>query len=253
MALGAGARILRPQGWFVMNRRTHVIALVAGVALAGCSSGTSNTAAVRPDRPVPSVTASTLPATPDSSLHGVFRSASFLPGLRMRLPGEGWRVSGDVFGELTLDPPGHAGALLRISKGLFPTDAGGGFLTKQVAPRAVATALLDNPDLVASGGGWVRLGGGLRATTVDIGTRPGAPAGKLYYLSYVGVGNVDAIAITRGMRVRVYTAKVHQGFGPDLLNVAVETTHPADFRAWTRLAQRALATLDLPPGIQAAG
>ena len=55
------------------------------------------------------------------------------------------------------------------------------------------------------------------------------------------------------MTIRVFVAEVRQGFGPDLLDLAAETPHRADFRALTKVAGTILTSLRLPAGIKAAG
>lgn len=228
-------------------RTLIVLAVVPMVAIA-CGSGTKPAAVSAPASPTPKVTT---PAPAPGAVAGVYRTKWFLPGLRLTRPAH-WSVDSDMFSELSIVATGRQAGTVRISKGLYPIDMGGGFLTTKCSPGAVVTALRGNPDLTVAGSGSARLGDGLRAMTADLSINSRAAQKDFQYMSYRGTGNVNAFAIKGKMRVRLYTAVVRQGFGPDLLNLVAEAPNAHAFRAWTQAVERVLSTLRLPAGIRAA-
>jgi len=184
--------------------------------------------------------------TPDAA--GAYRTVSFMPELRVDLP-RGWAVASDAGGELDLHFGGPGGGDMRVSKGLFPVNGHGEFLTARMSPAVVLEALTRNPALVTARVGVRRLGDGLRAVVVDIAARS---EGRVPYLAYKGVGLAGvSFEADKGNPDRVYVALVRAPYGLDLLNVSVSAAHPRDLADLAARAEKVLRTLILPPGVRA--
>lgn len=194
----------------------------------------------------------TVPATNAPSTTTTFTSEiSPLPGLRFTWPTGGWRAV-DAPAEVVVRPPGVPGALIRVSKGLYPTDPSGAFVTTRTSAVSVIGALLGLPALKASAPVREHLGDGLAAIRVDIRLSASAPRLGFSYLGYRGNSvNAAAYTITTGMRVRVYAAVYHAPYGNDLLDIVVEAPNGREFAQATALADRALQSLRLPKGLVA--
>ena len=229
-----------------MHRRRVVAAsfVLLAAVVAGCSSsGQPKTAASNAGSPVPSTT----PAPSNA-----FRSAiSPIPGLRLTWPTSGWR-SQDTPGVIVVHPPALPGAVFYVTKGMYPTDPDGGFLTRRKSPIKVVAALRRLPDLTVSRPVRQDIGNGIAAIHADIRLAPSAPASGFDYMAYeAGRELIAPFSIKKGMAIRVYIAVFRAPYGRELLNIAVAAPDGKVFTRWTALAARALRTLRLPKGLVA--
>jgi hypothetical protein len=229
-----------------MNGRLLSVVLAASVALpvTACGSGSA------PPTPATTTSPATDPVASDSHVGpGVFRSANFMPGLRVELPDDRWSVDSDAGGELDLLYSGPGGGTVRVSKGLFPVNPHGEFLTTRMSPAAVVAALRQNSMLETSVVGDRRLGDGLRARVLDVMARS---VRQVPYLAYQGVGLAGvSFEIREGQASRVYTALIHAPYGLDLVNISVSPSRARDLDTWAAQAERVLQTLVLPSGVRA--
>jgi len=172
-----------------------------------------------------------------------------LNGLRFTWPTAGWRAV-DSQSEVDIHPPGVSSALVRVTKGLYPTDPSGALLPTRKSAISVIDALRGMPALKASRPVREYIGEGLAAIHVDIHLSASAPRSGFQYLTYRGSSvTAAAYSISKGMFVRVYAAVFLASYGKELLNIAVEARTARQFRKSTSLADRALQTLRLPKGL----
>lgn len=230
-----------------MHRRHVVVVspLLLAALLAGCSSSSDQA------RKGTSSAGSPTPSAARSASNTFTSRISLLPGLRFTWPTSGWRPV-DSPGDLVIHPPSPPGAVLRVAKGLYPTDPSGGFVTSRVSATRVIAALRGMPALRASRPVRDRIGDGIKAVRVDIRLSPSAPRSGFAYLTYrAGQELVEPFTIKPGMVVRVYAAVYRAPYGHDLLNIVVEAPTATAFADWTGLAARALRTIRLPKGLVA--
>lgn len=234
-----------------MTHRTRAAAVLAAAALVtgACASETEPTAAVKSQ---PTVTYGHEKNQSGQQADRQLTTTQFMAGLRMTLPGTGWKIAGDSFLDLTLVPAGHPGSVLRAGKTMFAVTPKDEYLSKTNTPAATVRALQANPVLVVSKVRPVRAGDGLRGLAADVSLARGGSKGSTDFLAYKGTG-MSSVALPGGAKARVYTFGIRQAFGPDSLTVVAVAKNPRDFTAWTKLAEQALATLHLPGGVEAAG
>ena len=185
---------------------------------------------------------------------GTYVTRNFMPGLRVTVPGGGWRGGEDSSLELRLEPPGHPGEYLRFwldphastpcSGRLLPVDT--------TTPGLVVRWLRRNKNLAVSAPRRKTIAGGLASISVDLDDSavaprcdPTCPPGPcIGYFLFAGDGYSEAYGTGARSPVRFYFA--HVGPPTHVFTVGIESSSPKQFPLLLREVAPIVAHVRLP-------
>lgn len=239
-------------GGLVMTRGIRVIAgilaLAGAVSACGSASPSTPSAQSSPSTIAPAVEGHNYVKT-GAVKAGLFRSANAIPGLSFRLPTSGWRVVDTWDVALTLRPPKFSRAELRVVTGWYPVTPADERLATSNSLTATMAGLRRNHGITVSSPSTAEIGGGARATAVDLSVAAGSASSGVDFLA--GKGNTASVMTLKpGVHGRLFLMAIREPYGRDTMAIFVEG-RPADSSAWNRLALSVLRTMRLPDGVKA--